>query len=360
MADNNEPLLDYAIISDPFPLYAKADNSTPPSTLQIVVSNGGTKTVYCSSILISFPIGDLAQSLLEVKSGDASATNWTIQAIDKNTEAALPDGDYATFKATRPDGKDKGPVTSSGAAFIFRNMKINNQTGTSHVQIREFTSTDQGSWPDNPRFTTLPLAKFPSPDIPPEPVQDFHAESADQKQMGQEVGFGDKIVLRWRGPKLEYKIIHGPGAKEDAKVNTDDKEQGDGRFDFTWKGEIYRDTTFQLQYVIADTTHTQTTTVNVRDPRLTGLTVKGNVLVDQAKLEVIQDGKMITLDKGAISSDGKITSSEAVSGASLSAGTGPVTAGILTIQKDGDSKTIVTADDITTPTLRTQKVDMKN
>ncbi|MFJ6658328.1 hypothetical protein ACIQNG_18475 [Streptomyces sp. NPDC091377] len=321
MTDGNPPLLDYAIISDPFPLRAAADETTPLSTLQIVVSNGGTDTVYCSSIIISIPYGDLGQSLLSAKSGDASADGWTIQAVDKNSDAALPEGDYACFKATKPGGHDDGEVTSTGTAFIFRNCKISTKPGTARIVIREKTTTDVKHWPPNPRFATLPLTKYPRPDVPPEPVQDFHAVAADQQQLGQEVGAGQKIVLKWRGPKLEYKIICGPGAKETVKPDHETKGMNDGRFDFTWKGEVYRDTTFQLQYVIAETTHTQTTTVNVRDPRLTGLTVQGGTLIEagKAKIEIRADKQEINLPQGEITSHGRIQSEGEISGASLKA-----------------------------------------
>ncbi|MGW1143471.1 hypothetical protein ACWD6I_00115 [Streptomyces sp. NPDC002454] len=321
MTDDNAPLLDYAIISDPFPLRAAADETTPLSTLQIVVSNGGTETVYCSSIIISIPYGHLAQSLLSDKSGDASADGWTIQAVDKNSDAALPEGDYAIFEATKPKGHDNVEVTSTGTAFIFRNCKISTKPGTARIVIREKTTTDPKKWPPNPRFATLPLTKYPRPDVPPEPVQDFHAEAADQQQLGQEVGAGEKVVLKWRGPKLEYKIICGPGAKETVKPDHDETGKNDGRFDYTWKGEVYRDTTFQLQYVIAETTHTQTTTVNIRNPQLTGLTVTGKTLieVDEAKIEIGADKQGINLPKGEIKSGGKIHSDGEVSGASLKA-----------------------------------------
>ncbi|WP_261568366.1 hypothetical protein [Frankia gtarii] len=264
-SDIGKPLLDYAIISEPYPLYAAVGTATPSATLHLVVSNGGGETVYCREIVFSLPQGDLAQSLVDADLGDgtASADGWTVERIEAGADIALPDGDYANFVA-RAAGGNGNPLDVSGITITLTNLSISTQPGTARVEVRETATLDQGNWPDSPGFTTLPITKFPAPRIPVQSVGDFHADQP-------EANSGGNIRLTWRGPDtLEYTILHGSGAKPAYG-------QSETTTDLQWKGTILRDTTFHLSYVVGDTTHYLTTTVTVPNPELTALTVDGDV-----------------------------------------------------------------------------------
>ncbi len=267
--DIGKPLLDYAIISEPYPLYAAVGTGTPSATVHLVVSNGGGETVYCREIVFSLPQGDLAQSLVNADLGDgsASADGWTVERIEAGADIALPDGDYANFVA-RADG-GSGPLDVSGLTITLTNLSISSQPGTARVEVRETATLDQGEWPDSPGFTTLAITKFPAPRIPVQSVGDFHAD-------GPEASCGGNVRLTWRGPDtLEYTVLHGSGAKPaygQSETTTDQQ----------WKGTILRDTTFHLSYVLGDTTHYLTTTITVPDPELTALTVDGDVAARSA------------------------------------------------------------------------------
>ncbi|MGA5129706.1 hypothetical protein ACPCTO_07860 [Streptomyces olivoreticuli] len=275
----NEPaigqcLLDYAIISEPFPLYAATDDDTP-TTLHIVVSNGRGDTVHCREIVFSLPEGDLAQSLVDTGDGDGSAPGWTVAQIQKGADIALPEGDYANFVAKPTQGD--APVDVSGITITLTNLHIGKNPGTARVEIRETATTDPGNWPTSPGFTTLPVTKFPAPQIPVQAVTDFHAEPFD-------VESGGAVRLTWRGPKsLAYSVVHGSGA-------TPGSGQGEKNItDFQWNGTVLRDTTFHLSYTTPDeATHVLTTTVTVKNPQLTGLDVTGDATVTGA-LEATDD-----------------------------------------------------------------------
>ncbi|MGW1195876.1 hypothetical protein ACWD4B_08435 [Streptomyces sp. NPDC002536] len=264
--DIGKPLLDYALISEPFPLYA-ATKDAPTTTLHIVVSNGGGSTVYCREIVFSLPHGDLAQSLVTATSGDgdASAADWTVSPIQKGADIVVPEGDYANFVAKAPEGGAK--VDASGITITLKNLSISTMPGTARVEVRETATLDAGNWPVSPGFVTLPITKFPAPLIPVQAVCDFRADNL-------EVASGGSVRLTWNGPStLEYTVLHGGGA---APVDG----QKDKTTDHEWKGTVVRDTTFLLSYVTGDTTHYLTTAVTVTDPKLEGLHVKQDASVE--------------------------------------------------------------------------------
>ncbi|GHI10534.1 hypothetical protein AQI88_31150 [Streptomyces cellostaticus] len=279
----NEPpvgrcLLDYDVISDPFPLYTPTSDDTPPTTLHIVVSNGGADTVYCREILFSLPQGDLAQNLVDADTGDGSADDWTVERIQDSADIALPPGDYANFVAKPKAASGEAPVDRSGLVITLTNLRITKQPGTARIEIRETATTDQGHWPDSPGFTTCRITKFPAPAIPVQIVSDFHAEQC-------EVSSGGNVRLVWRGPDtVEYKVLYGAGAKPlDGQTDTltaSKDRDGAPVKDFEWKGTVTRDTTFHLTYVIGGATHTLSTTVTVANPELTGLHVTGDTTTD--------------------------------------------------------------------------------
>lgn len=340
-------LLDYAIISDPFPLYAATSNDTPTTTLHVVVSNGGGKTIHCREILFSLPFGELAQSLVRERSGKGNAADWTVDQVQQGVIITLPPGDYANFLA-RPTS---GPVAvdQTGIVITIEGLRISRKPGTSRIEIREVATTDLGHWPDNPGFTTEQITKFPQPAIPPQAVNDFRADKPD-------VGAGDPVRLTWRGPDtVEYVMSYGSGAKPaDGQSDTISRPPDPGKpTEFKWDGKVFRDTTFVLTYVIAATTHCLTTTVTARNPTLTGIHVDGPATVASlSSTTSISSGTLtVTGDStlGPLIAKGTINAT----GQSITAGT--VTAATLIAQESGN-QTRVTANEISTTTLAARAV----
>ncbi|UQI46443.1 hypothetical protein M1P56_19875 [Streptomyces sp. HU2014] len=260
--DIGKPLLDYALITEPFPLYA-ATTDAPPTTLHIVVSNGGGSTVFCREIVFSLPHGDLAQSLVDATSGDgdASAAGWTVTPLQKGVDLVVPEGDYANFVAKAPG--DGAQVDASGITITLKNLHISKMPGTARVEVRETATLDAGHWPPSPGFVTLPVTKFPAPLIPVQAVCDFRADKL-------EVSSGSPVRLTWNGPStLEYTILHGAGA-------TPAGSQKDTTTDHEWHGTVTRDTAFVLQYVTGGTTHYLSTAVMVDNPTVNGLKIVGD------------------------------------------------------------------------------------
>ncbi|MEK2479439.1 hypothetical protein [Streptomyces noursei] len=314
------PLLDYAIISEPFPLYATTGTDDPATALHIVVSNGGGETVYCREIVFSLPQGKLAQSLVEADAGDGQADDWDVVRLQPGAQTLLPSGEYARFQAT-PKGDDKKKtgvaVDASGLVITLKNLKISSRPGTARIEIREFATTNTGQWPDNPRFTKLALTKFPAPKIPAMAVSDFTADKL-------EVTAGTSLRLTWNGPStLDYTVSHGGSAHPVGKQHA-------------YSTTIDHDTTFQLSYVTGGTTRYLTTTVTVTNPKLTGLEVDGNVTVIGGAIT----GSSLSVGSGTITG-GSITGTSvnagsgaitggSITGSSLSAGSGTITGGSIT------------------------------
>ncbi|MFJ2136473.1 hypothetical protein ACIOMQ_37700 [Streptomyces sp. NPDC087845] len=91
-------------------------------------------------------------------------------------------------------------------------------------------------------------------------VSDFRADEL-------EVTAGTSVHLQWKGPStLDYTVSHSGNTHPVGKQRT-------------YQATVDRDTTFQLSYVTSETTHYLTTTVTVKNPKLTGLAVEGDVTV---------------------------------------------------------------------------------
>ncbi|MGW2598781.1 hypothetical protein [Streptomyces klenkii] len=263
--DSGLPLLDYGVISEPFPLYVTTGTDDPATALHLVVSNGGGETVYCREIVFSLPEGDLAQSLVREDAGDGRAPDWDVVRLQPGTQTVVPSGDYARFQATpKGDAKKTGVrVDAEGLVITLENLKISARPGTARIEIREVATTDTDKWPDSPRFTKLAMTKFPAPKIPVQAISDFTADNL-------EVEAGGSVRLTWNGPStLDYTVSYGgesyPVGKNHEHSTT-----------------IDRDTTFRLSYVTGGTTHCLTTTVTVKNPKLTGLEVDGDAKVTGA------------------------------------------------------------------------------
>ncbi|MEU5189619.1 hypothetical protein AB0G83_21070 [Streptomyces klenkii] len=307
--DNGRPLLDYGVISEPFPLYATTGTDDPATALHIVVSNGGGDTVYCREIVFSLPEGDLAQSLVREDAGDGQAPDWDVVRLQPGTQTVVPSGDYASFQATpKGDAKKTGVrVDAEGLVITLENLKISARPGTARIEIREVATTNTDKWPDSPRFTRLAMTKFPAPKIPVQAISDFTADNL-------EVEAGGSVRLTWNGPStLDYTVSYG-GESQPVGKNHEHSTT------------IDRDTTFQLSYVTGGTTHCLTTTVTVKNPKLTGLEVDGDATVTGATgVQGLTVGGNLTAEQAL-----KVGGSATVSG--------PTDLQELTVNKDLGSK----------------------
>ncbi|MGK5533931.1 hypothetical protein [Streptomyces sp. URMC 129] len=313
----SSPLLDYAIISDPYPLYA-ADAQSLPATLNITVSNGGASTVYCREILFYLPIGTYAQSLLRAKGGEGkeNSGNWTVTRLQDDVNGGLPKGEYAKFKAV-PKSGEMVAVDKTGVTFSLTGLYISTVPGTARIEIRETTTQDLTKWPVNPVFTPHKVPKFPRPAVPANVVCDFHAKPADVVEGAPDVARGAKVTLHWRGPSnLSYTVLAGSGATEvPTEVATETGEPHSAGNTNHYKTYcVQRDTAFVLSYTIAGATYHLSTTVTVKDPKLDGLTCAGNLTAESA----------VTL-KGKVTAQKDLDCRGAITGSSLDAGTGSIT-----------------------------------
>lgn len=192
----NDPLLSYAIETDPDPLQASVSKAEPSTaTLTITVSNGTHKPIQCKSIGFSFPIGKNAKDFSEDMTGVACSqpTGWSFNQVQRGLFEAQPDTDAA------------GKIGGEGLTFVLSNIKVNQQPGTFDLTITEEASV--GANPPVP--ASLPATKIVElPKFPPQ------FEVGDLKAQPLIVAQGESVLLSWRGTagatyELEYVDAHG-------------------------------------------------------------------------------------------------------------------------------------------------------
>ncbi|MEV5887009.1 hypothetical protein AB0L74_30810 [Streptomyces sp. NPDC052020] len=307
-ATDSSCLLDYDIISDPHPLQAASTNSdTQRATLRIIVSNGGKQPVYCKNIFLSLPHGDnIAQCLLKsgATDGDGSAvdsngTAWTVTNVQKGVLDFLPQGDYAHFKTAPGDSETQhAELSATSLTITIKNLQINTVPGVARIEIREMSTHDTETWPALHRDGKIQITKHPRLTGVRQLAYDFQADPP-------EVECGGQVHLTWRGPDVAYTVEHGTGAE---KVNKNRQET-----EKEYKAKVYRNSTFRVSYVVEEVTHYLTTTVTVKDPQYTGITVKGGgISVEDAPGDVFSAthkepmGRIFINSKGEIGDDGEL------------------------------------------------------
>ncbi len=143
-------LLDYALITEPFPLLASTDKSSRPAKLTIIASNRNPQkpVTIKKKISISLPIGAAARDLTATPPVNTVAPpHWAAPKEPRKGEGVaiydfIPDAGYKE-------------VGEEGLRFIFNDVNVNMQPGTCFIEILEVISTTED------HDTTLSVAKFP-------------------------------------------------------------------------------------------------------------------------------------------------------------------------------------------------------
>jgi microcystin-dependent protein len=184
-------LLNYALVTEPFPLQAGTD-PTKPAKLTVIASNPNPeqKVTIKKKISITLPIGSTARDLTATAPLNTVAPEfWTAPK-----EPTLGEG-VAIYDFTPTAGhKD---VTDQGLNFIFNDVVVNLQPGSCLIEITEVIS-------DAEDFeTNLSVAKFP----PGWGKVSFGVDPAN-------IQAGNNTKLDWLGPaKAEYKIEYSVPVK---------------------------------------------------------------------------------------------------------------------------------------------------
>jgi hypothetical protein len=249
----NAGLLDYSLTTSPAPLQASpASGDAAIGSIDIAVSNGGDDPIYCDSIRITLPVGDLAQDLTnDPKSLRVAASpsgKWTLAST--KVEGVL----MAT-----PNKPEYAEITTDGIFFQIYNIHVNRQVGTFELHLVE--SAHKGTDPDVKRDNAYKLPKFPYGFS----VSNFRASAT-------EVQDGQPVILSWEGSEgATYTLTYGESPPVDVTGL------------FSWPKPpglaLHGDTTFMLDasaQVEGQTVHVyQSVTVTVADPEIvaTSLTV---------------------------------------------------------------------------------------
>ncbi len=173
-------LLQYALISHPFPLVASpASGPATEASLTLVATNATSASVPFEEVAIRLPVGDGATQLtpddvgIQVEPPD----HWKLDETQRTPGYVefffVPDQGYASVGANK------------SMSFIFNNLTINRVIGTAEIVVTE----QESNGVDEERQHKLPITKFP-PDW--QPIR-FEVEHTP-------VGYGDKPALGWAGP----------------------------------------------------------------------------------------------------------------------------------------------------------------
>lgn len=148
MADT---LLTYDFKTTPDPVQASTSETASTATLKIVASNNTDKIIVVESISFSLPVGTNAKAFLAKAGGNTTKlAGWTF----------APDGTLFTAK---PDTPKDGEVGAHGLDFIISGLTVNQEPGTSHLDILEMASQPRRTppAPKDLRKLSFPVSKFP-------------------------------------------------------------------------------------------------------------------------------------------------------------------------------------------------------
>jgi microcystin-dependent protein len=179
-------LLNYALLTEPFPLQASPDSgSTKPAKLTIVASNPNPEAPVTikKKISITLPIGATARDLTATAPLNTVAPQyWTPPSKPRLGEGV------AIYDFTPTAGhKD---VTDQGLNFIFNDVAINQQSGSCLIEITEVISDTEDYQ------TTLSVTKFP-----------YGWGEVTFGVNPANIQAGQDTTLDWAGPaRAEYKI----------------------------------------------------------------------------------------------------------------------------------------------------------
>ncbi|MEU0939031.1 hypothetical protein [Embleya sp. NPDC005971] len=298
-------LLDYAIVSNPFPLQASAPaGEATIARLDMVVSAPPGDPVTCSRMEIHLPIGDSAQSLVSTADGITTTppTGWTGTVTSTATATATvtftPPGNSFVFD-------QDGVVASIGG------LRINKEPGNAEVRITEHPVAVKSP-------IVLVLAKHPHrPPVPAGSPNRFSARRwADDTlnpSPATEVTAGQKVTLTWQHrPDVERYLFTQP-LNSDLAATGHDVTQAT-RWD---SAPLLRPTTFTLRTKVVEAGKTtyeyDTVTVTVDTPTYAELSSSGPIRAGAsgtvAFLDAVAVPGSLTVD-GAITARGGLTSEQ--------------------------------------------------
>jgi YVTN family beta-propeller protein len=148
------PILNFAVITDPFPLLASAETGNlNKAKLTALATNGTGSDVVLEGIIVQLPVGSDAPSLTldSAVIGPVAPPNWTLAITQTPPGLVQYIFRPQSGSATLPKGQS--------LAFVFNNIEVNRTPGTFAVQITEGSGSCQP--PNCPVFITH-LTKFPN------------------------------------------------------------------------------------------------------------------------------------------------------------------------------------------------------
>jgi len=193
----SDTLLDYALLTTP-PLL-QAGTCTK---LTLVVSNPSDGIVRVASITMTLLVGTNARDLAAGTEGIQSSApkGWGIRQ------------NAGEFTLT-PNTAEAGMIGSDSVSFVFSGVEVNDQPGTTLVDIREDAAYEDEP-PAEVRKAELPLAKFP---------RQFQVSELNADKLG--VDPGKTVKLQWtgtpstsdprKGPVVTYHIQYSPGNRKE-------------------------------------------------------------------------------------------------------------------------------------------------
>jgi hypothetical protein len=172
-------LLAYALLAQPDPPQASAT-----ATLTLVVSNTGRAAILCESIVVTLAVGTNAKDIVADPTGIATQppAGWKCAA------------NGGTMTLTPVDAA-AGRIAAGGLAFVFADVALNDQPGTTTIRIDETASSAEHARSD--RSASLDLTKFPAEFA----LSELRAEPA-------EIAPGGSVQLMWTGSPATYALSY--------------------------------------------------------------------------------------------------------------------------------------------------------
>jgi microcystin-dependent protein len=184
-------ILDYAVMTEPFPLQASPGKGTvKPAKLTFVGSNPDPEEpITIEKITIRLPIGSKATDLTNVVPPDPVAPeNWEYAGLSKG--AGVVDFRFKPLAGHKDVGEQ-------GLEFVFDGVNVNTQPGIFRVEIEQVN-------PDEEPAATLEVAKFP-----------YGWGEVSFRVKPANISIGEHTTLKWSGPVgAEYTIEYSEGRKK--------------------------------------------------------------------------------------------------------------------------------------------------
>lgn len=173
-----DTLLSYSILTSPDPVQVSTPQVDSFVKFKITVSNSSDKVIEVKSISFRLPVGTNAKDFLAKAGGHTTApTGWTF----------TPAGAVFTVK---PDTPADGQVGKRGLVFVISALTVNQEPGTSRLDITEEAAQPTGRTPAPlaVRKRSFEVAKFP-----------YDFTLGELKASSYSVKQGGNVTLEWNG-----------------------------------------------------------------------------------------------------------------------------------------------------------------